>query len=85
MGHVLRWLRELAALPSPVSPAEPNALNLPLDDAALAFLEAWLTSPDEAELGRRVGELTDHDPEEIARATRFLELIRRHPLFESLA
>jgi hypothetical protein len=85
MGHVLRWLRELSALPSPVSPSEPNALNLPLDEAALAFLEAWLTSPDDAELKRRVGELTDHDPEQVALATRFLELVRRHPLFESLA
>jgi hypothetical protein len=85
MLHVLRWLRELSTLPSPVSPAEPNALNLPLDEAALALLEAWLTSPDERELTRRVGELTDHEPEEVARATRFLELVRRHPLFGALA
>ncbi len=85
MGHVVRWLRELSALPSPVSPAEPNALNLPLDEAALTFLEAWLTSPDEAELARRVSELVDHDPEEIARVDRFLDLVRRHPLFSSLA
>ncbi|HEX8795861.1 MAG TPA: hypothetical protein VF765_33155 [Polyangiaceae bacterium] len=85
MRNVLRWVRELSALPSTVSPTEPNALNLPLDEAALAFLEAWLAAPTEAELARRVGELTDHDPEQIALATRFFGLVRRHPLFESLA
>jgi hypothetical protein len=85
MGHILRWLRELSTLPSPVSPTEPNALDLPLDEAALAILEAWLTSTGEAELKRRVSELLEHDPEEIARAARFLELINRHPLFECLA
>jgi predicted metal-dependent enzyme (double-stranded beta helix superfamily) len=86
LDTIHRWVAELARMPSPHDPREPNALGVPLDDDGLTLLRHILEDKPLPALMRRLAR--EFDAADVAAqaptVAGLYEAWRRHPLFQTL-
>jgi hypothetical protein len=84
---LMRWLQELAALPSPVNPGEPNALGIPMDDDTLLLLKGFLQGLSTPQM-REVLIANGYDSEDVDSRRVEIETLRdtfsASPMFKTL-